>query len=93
MINQTKFPASAMLGIMASDEKRMPSYWFPKGLKIGAKECQDVLKEVVLSCVKSKDPEEIMCSSRILFRGTRPGRRSNGLRRIYPIYGLPSRPT
>lgn len=42
-----------MLGIMASDGKRMPPYW----LRIGAKEYQDVLKEMVLPWVESNYPE------------------------------------
>lgn len=38
-INSSKHPASAMmLGVVASDGKRMPPFWFPNGLKIGAKE-------------------------------------------------------
>ncbi len=47
-IHCSKHPASAMmLGVVASDGKAMPPYWFPKGLKISAKEYQEVLETVV----------------------------------------------
>ncbi len=47
-INVTKHPASAMmLGVVASDGKRMPPFWFQKGVKIGQKEYEDVLTHVV----------------------------------------------
>uniref|UniRef100_A0A0K2TCJ2 Uncharacterized protein n=1 Tax=Lepeophtheirus salmonis TaxID=72036 RepID=A0A0K2TCJ2_LEPSM len=42
-----------MLRIMASDEKSMPLYWFPKDLEIGTKEYQDVFMVVVLPWMKS----------------------------------------
>ncbi|QQP38996.1 Transposable element tcb2 transposase [Caligus rogercresseyi] len=44
-INTTKHPASAMmLGVVSSDGNRMPPFWFPKGLKIGAKEYLEVMQ-------------------------------------------------
>ncbi len=47
-INATKHPASAMmLGVVASDGKRMPPYWFPKGLRVGTEEYLDVMIRVV----------------------------------------------
>ncbi|QQP49440.1 Putative transposable element [Caligus rogercresseyi] len=33
-----------MLGVVASDGKSMPPFWFPAGLKVGANEYLDVLK-------------------------------------------------
>ncbi len=47
-INTTKHPQSAMmLGVVASDGKRMPPYWFPKGLKVGTEEYLEVMQRVV----------------------------------------------
>ncbi len=52
-INVTKHPQSAMmLGVICSEGKRMPPYWFQKGLKVGGKEeylsiMQDVVKPVL----------------------------------------------
>ncbi len=47
-IHATKHPASAMmLGVVASDGKVMPPYWFPKGLRVGTLEYLDVLQNVV----------------------------------------------
>lgn len=47
-VNRTKHPASAMmLGVVASDGEKMPPHWFPKGLKIGAKEYIEVMQMVV----------------------------------------------
>ncbi len=43
-----KHPASTMtLGVVASDSKRMPSFWFLKGLKVGTKEYLDMLRKMV----------------------------------------------
>ena len=43
-----KHPVSAMmLGVVGSDGKQMPPYWFPQGLKIGQNEYLEVLKTVV----------------------------------------------
>ncbi len=57
-VNQTKYPASAMmLGVVASDGKRMPPFWFPKGLRVGAKEYQDVLKDVVKPWLDANYPD------------------------------------
>ncbi|QQP40024.1 Uncharacterized protein FKW44_013923 [Caligus rogercresseyi] len=47
-INRTKHPAGAMmLGVVTSDGKAMPPYWFPKGLKVGMEEYLEVMKTVV----------------------------------------------
>ncbi|XP_059097596.1 uncharacterized protein LOC131891917 [Tigriopus californicus] len=47
-INRTKHPAGAMmLGVVASDGKAMPPYWFPKGLKINTEEYLKVMRKVV----------------------------------------------
>ena len=37
-----------MLGVVASDGRRMPPFWFPKGLRVGAVEYLDVLETVVM---------------------------------------------
>jgi len=47
-INSTKHPQSAMmLGVVASDGKRMPPNWFPKGLRLDTKEYLKVMENVV----------------------------------------------
>ena len=57
-INVTKHPASAMmLGVVSSDGKRMPPYWFPKGLKIGTVEYLDVLINVVKPWLDAQYPD------------------------------------
>ncbi|XP_059094623.1 uncharacterized protein LOC131889516 [Tigriopus californicus] len=57
-INQTKHPASAMmLGVVSSDGKRMPPYWFPKGLRVGAKEYLEVMQEVVKPWLDATYPD------------------------------------
>jgi len=56
-INETKHPSSAMmLGVVTSDGKRMPPYWFPKGLKIGTKEYLDVMSNVVKPWLEASYP-------------------------------------
>ncbi|QQP55180.1 Transposable element tcb2 transposase, partial [Caligus rogercresseyi] len=57
-INTTKHPASAMmLGVVSSDGNRMPPFWFPKGLKIGAKEYLEVMQNVVKPWLDATYPE------------------------------------
>ena len=57
-INATKHPASAMmLGVVASDGKRMPPFWFPKGLRVGAVEYLNVLQTVVKPWLDENYPE------------------------------------
>jgi len=57
-INQTKHPASAMmLGVVASDGRRMPPFWFPKGLRVGSKEYLDVLKSAVKPWLDANYPD------------------------------------
>ena len=46
-----------MLGVVASDGKSMPPYWFPEGLKIGQEEYLNVLKTVVKPWIDSNYPE------------------------------------
>ncbi len=47
-IHQTKFPAGAMmLGVIASDGKRLPPIWFPKGTKVGTREYLDIMETKV----------------------------------------------
>ncbi|QQP54080.1 Putative transposable element, partial [Caligus rogercresseyi] len=47
-VNPIKHPASAvMLGVVAKDGKRMPPYWFPKGLRMGEKEYMEVMRDIV----------------------------------------------
>ncbi len=61
-INQTKHPASAMmLGVVASDGNRMPPFWFPRGLRVGAKEYLEVLKTVVKPWLDQQYPEGNYC--------------------------------
>ncbi len=61
-INQTKHPASAMmLGVVASDGKRMPPFWFTHGLRVGAKEYLEVLETVVEPWLDQQNPEGNYC--------------------------------
>ena len=61
-VNQTKHPASAMmLGVVASDGKRMPPFWFPKGLRVGAKEYLEVMETVVKPWLDDAYPEGNYC--------------------------------
>ena len=47
-IHVTKHPQSAMmLGVVASDGKRMPPHWFEKGLRLGTKAYLEVMKNMV----------------------------------------------
>ncbi len=46
-----------MLGMVASDGNRMPPYWFLKGLKIGAKEYLEVMRDIVKPWLDSTYPE------------------------------------
>ncbi len=56
-INCSKHPASAMmLGVVASEGKKMPPYWFPKGLRISTEEYLDIMKNVVKSCLDANYP-------------------------------------
>lgn len=56
--NVTKYPASAMmLGVVASDGKRMPPYWFPKGLRITAAVYLDVMETVVKPWIEANYPQ------------------------------------
>ncbi len=60
VINQ--YLASAiMLGIVASSSRRMPPYWFLKGLKIGAKEYLDIMKTVVKPWLDATYPDGNYC--------------------------------
>ena len=57
-INVTKHLASAMmLGVVASDGKRMPPYWFPKGLRINTKMYLEVMEDVVKPWIEANYPE------------------------------------
>ncbi len=57
-INVTKHPQSAMmLGVVASDGKRMPPYWFPKGLRVGTPEYLHVLQTAVKPWIDQNYPE------------------------------------
>jgi len=61
-INQTKHPASAMmLGVVTSDGKAMPPYWFPQGLRAGAKEYLDVMEKVVKPWLDATYPSGNYC--------------------------------
>ena len=40
-----------MLGVVASDSKEMHPYWFPAGIRVGAKDYLEVLQTVVKSWV------------------------------------------
>ena len=56
-IMRTKHPQGVMvLGVVASDGKKCPPYFFPQGLKITAKIYQDVLKKHVLPWLKKTYP-------------------------------------
>jgi len=56
-INATKHPQSAMmLGVVSSDGKKMPPYWFPKGLKVGTQEYLHVLQTVVKPWIDQNYP-------------------------------------
>ena len=47
-IMRTKHPVTTMsLGIVCSDSKVMPLYWFPKGLRMGATDYLKVMEEVM----------------------------------------------
>ena len=47
-IHTMKHPALAtMLGVVGSDDKRMPPYWLPQGFKTGQNEYLEILKTVV----------------------------------------------
>jgi len=57
-IMETKHPASAMmLGVVASDGKRMPPHWFPCGLRVGTKEYLEVMKDVVKPWLDANYPD------------------------------------
>ncbi len=57
-ITKTKHPASAMvLGVMASDGKRMPPFWFPKDLRAGAKKYLKVMRDIVKLWLDTNYPE------------------------------------
>ncbi len=61
-INRTKHPQGAMmLGVVASNGKAMPPYWFPAGLRVGAKEYLEVLQTVVKPWVDENFPGENVC--------------------------------
>ncbi len=45
-----------MLGVVASDGKAMPPYWFPQGLKISQKVYQEVLENVVKPWIVANYP-------------------------------------
>ena len=58
-INVTKHPASVMmLGVVTSDGKKMPPYWFPKGLRVGTEEYLDVMKNVVKPWLDANYPDK-----------------------------------
>ncbi|QQP49551.1 Uncharacterized protein FKW44_010260, partial [Caligus rogercresseyi] len=46
-----------MLGVVSLDGNRMPPFWFPKGLKIGAKEYLEVMQHVVKPWLDATYPE------------------------------------
>ncbi|QQP40723.1 Putative transposable element [Caligus rogercresseyi] len=78
-INATKHPQGAMmLGVVASDGKSMPPFWFPAGLKVGTNEYLDVLKTVVKPWLDSTYPEGTMFSSKIVHQGIRPSKPRSG---------------
>ncbi|QQP42560.1 Putative transposable element, partial [Caligus rogercresseyi] len=55
-------PASSMmLGVVASDGKRMPPFWFPQGLRVGAKEYLAVIKNVVKPWLDATYPKGNYC--------------------------------
>ncbi len=88
-VNQTKHPAGAMmLGVVASDGKKIPPYWFPCGLKI-SQEYLTVMKEVVKPGWTLTMLGSNMFGSKILPQGIRPKKLSHGARRISRISGLP----
>ncbi len=61
-VNQIKHPASAMmLGVICSDGKRMSPFWFPKGLRMGAKEYLEVMKNTVKPWLDTTYPDSNYC--------------------------------
>ncbi len=57
-INTTKHPAGIMmLGVVTSDGKAMPPYWYPKGLGIGQKAYLHVMKTVVKPWLDEQYPD------------------------------------
>ncbi len=57
-INQTKHPQGVMmLGVVASDGKRMPPHFFPAGLKINTEVYLDVLTNVVKPWLDENYPQ------------------------------------
>ncbi len=57
-INSQKHPASAMmLGVVASDGKKMKPFWFEKGLKVNTEVYLDVLKTVVKPWLDENYPD------------------------------------
>ncbi|QQP57556.1 Putative transposable element [Caligus rogercresseyi] len=60
--NDHKNPASSMmLGVVVSDRKRMPPFWFPQGLRVGAKEYLAVIKNVVKPWLDATYPKGNYC--------------------------------
>ena len=67
VINRTKYPASAMmLGVVGSDGKRMPPFWFPKGLRVGTKEYLEVMEGTVKPWLDANYPDNNYPSKTIL---------------------------
>ena len=57
-IQKTKHPQGAMvLGVISSDGKKCPPYFFPCGFKIGAKEYLEVMEKHVLPWLKRTYPQ------------------------------------
>ncbi len=58
-INRTKHPPRAtMLGVVGSDGKAMPPYWFPSGLKVGTKVYLDVMENVMKPWLDETYPKD-----------------------------------
>ena len=76
-----------MLGVVASDGKKMKPFWFEKGLKINTTVYLNVLKTVVKPWLDENYPEGNYVWQRIPHRRTSPRLCRSGARRTWRPFG------
>ncbi|QQP37280.1 Uncharacterized protein FKW44_017497 [Caligus rogercresseyi] len=69
-----------MLGVVASDGKRMPPFWFPQGLRVGAKEYLAVIKNVVKPWLDATYPRATTAINKMVHLDTKPRNPRSGAR-------------
>ena len=71
-----------MLGVVCSNSKRMPAFWFPRGLWMGVKEYLEVMRDTIKPWLDTPTQMATTAGSRTGQQATRPRTCKSGVGRI-----------